>query len=154
MKIISPFMVIIILIFVSSCAASQDQSQMETVNNMDDIREKDYYYVIPEEKRKTFLVNVVKVNLGDSRKKVIEILGKPTNDQVMMRKENREIIGRDIDYYFKRYEEGLVNEKYDRVISFYFDKEDKLTKITTNVEEILDLKLPIVKPMLRFWSDQ
>ena len=50
-----------------------------------------------------------------------------------------------IDYYFKRYEEGLVNEKYDRVISFYFDKEDKLTKITTNVEEILDLKLPIVK---------
>ena len=95
---------------------------------------KPYFSVNPDEKLQ-LLTKAKAVQIGDTYDSVISRLGKPTYDRMMIRKDNREIIGRSLKYYIVRWEEGLVNEIHDQLVIIYFDTSDNVQKVILKIKE-------------------
>lgn len=93
------------------------------------------YFEMDEAKQKVLLEKLERVNLGDSRRTVINQLGIPTYDQENITKAGRHI-GRTLKYYLKIREKGLVSEKYDRRVRLEFDTDDRLTRIVRPVDGV------------------
>lgn len=64
----------------------------------------------------------VSIKTGDSRTAVLDKLGSPDDDTVLMRKESPEIIGRAMRYDIVKWKRGLVNELHDQYVNVYLDK--------------------------------
>lgn len=92
-----------------------------------------YYFEMDQKTEKEFLKKVRLIKMGDSVAKVKAILGEPTYDEVGMSKQGV-FKFRVLDYYIKRWRKNLVNEKHDKLVSFYFDDKDQLVKSTSYVE--------------------
>jgi hypothetical protein len=97
------------------------QPQLATPN-------KSYYFEIDKAEKQRLLERVGQLHLGTTRKNVIDQLGPPTYDRAAVTKEGKPL-GRTVVYYLKRWEEDLVNEKHDKLLTLQFDTNDRLTKI-------------------------
>ncbi len=69
---------------------------------------------------------VSRIRLGDPLERVTSIMGQPTYDDVMMRKERQDIIGRRLIYVFSRKDPDLLNDNTDAYVCFIFDTNDRL----------------------------
>jgi hypothetical protein len=94
------------------------------------------YLQMSDKEKRTLIDNVKKIQLGDKRKQVEALLGKPSEDYPVSRKENNKPIGRLVKYYVLKLDKDLVNEKYDRYVLFQFDNNDSLKKIFSDVPGI------------------
>jgi hypothetical protein len=73
------------------------------------------------------------IKVGDSRHAVLEKLRTPTSDDVLMRKERPEIIGRSMKYYVLRWTCGGVNELLDQYVDVFLDPQNRVKKISVRV---------------------
>ena len=93
------------------------------------------YFALSSDEKLQLLAKAKTVQIGDTYDSVLSKLGKPTYDNILARKENREIIGRSLMYYAVRWEEGLVNEIHDQLVIIYFDTSDKVQKVHIKIKK-------------------
>lgn len=127
------------LLLITTVLFCNAQIKGETKN--DSTVTKKYYFEMTKEQETVFIKNAKQISIGDSVKKVISILGKPDCDQIICKKKrgrNKKdiFIARELTYYLKIWEKGLANEKYDEFVYFYFDKNNILYKVNSNVDSI------------------
>lgn len=82
---------------------------------------------------RSLVEKAVTIRSGDTRKAVIEILGQPDNDSVLMRKENDEVIGHSLRYDIVRWKRGSVNELHDQYIDVFLDKNNLVKSLSIRV---------------------
>lgn len=87
-----------------------------------------FFKISPSEKA-VLIENAKMMKVGDSYKEVLRLMGNPTFDQPMARKEDSRITGRKLIYYAVIWEDGLVNEKHDEYVALYFNEADRLKEI-------------------------
>ncbi len=117
---------------------NENQSKNKEANELEKPSH-EYFYEMPPDKVKAFRGAILQIKIGDSRQKVIDLLGKPTIDGIMSPKEPwrwREPKRRLVRYYVKIYEKGFSNVKFDRHVTFIFDNDDRLKEIYSNVDTI------------------
>lgn len=90
--------------------------------------QKPYFQMAVGEKRE-LAEKATNIKAGDSFNFVIEILGKPTFDQRLARKESGRLIGRSLKYYAVKWESGLVNELKDQLVQVFLDEHDRVTSV-------------------------
>lgn len=93
-----------------------------------------YYYVMDKNKQLIFLNNIKKLRKGDFVLDVKSILGEPDLDQDVANKKKGTLKYRVLEYYIKKFEKNVVNEKYDRSVNLIFDLDNRLVIIISNVE--------------------
>jgi len=87
--------------------------------------------------RERIITGLRQVSLGDSRDRVVGLLGTPDASQDLRPKgKGQRSHGWFIRYDFRRYENGLVNEKWDQRLDLIFDTEGRLVQITSSVADI------------------
>jgi hypothetical protein len=100
-----------------------------------------YYYEMGAIELAKLSKNITDVHIGDLRSDVKKLLGAPTDETKLAPKSNNtDWFEWEIVYYTKIWEKGLVNEKYDKKVSLYFDKNDRLLKVISNVNSISSRK--------------
>lgn len=101
-----------------------------------------FYYEMPNEQEMQFKHNLNTIHIGDTLKNIVGILGKPDFDQVTLRKapvekeSNDSSLFRALEYYVKRWRKNLVNEKHDKLVTLYFNVNNILYKVSSNVDSI------------------
>jgi hypothetical protein len=94
----------------------------------------DYHFIkINETEKRDLAAKAKMLKQGDSVERVLEILGTPYSDDLMMRKENDEVIGRSLKYYAVKMDKDLVNEKHDQLVTVYLDPDNKVDVITVRI---------------------
>jgi hypothetical protein len=94
------------------------------------------YFQLSDQELRSLIANVRKVQLGDTRQKVKELLGEPCSDDLVAPKETNTPIGRFVTYCATKQDKNLVNERLDKSVMFRFDTSDRLTKIISTVPGI------------------
>lgn len=69
------------------------------------------------------------IHVGDSYAEVLERLGRPTSDDVMMKKETSTRIGRRLMYIYKQQDESSFNQRTDTYLRLWFDPDELLLEI-------------------------
>jgi hypothetical protein len=92
-----------------------------------------YYRRAPEATR-TIVERAASVKPGDSKSMVLNRLGTPDHDIVLMRKERPEVIGRSMTYDIVKWKHNLVNEIYDQYVTIYLDPRDVVHKVIIRAE--------------------
>ena len=96
-----------------------------------------FYYEIDSKRQLAIFNDVRRIRIGDSVKGILALLGKPTYDNVALRPKNAKFLSRIVKYYFKiKQPNGVVDEKYDRYLVFYFNEDGKLVTAYTNVDNL------------------
>lgn len=67
-----------------------------------------------------------KLSVGDAEGRVLKYMGEPDFKQPLNTKKG-ELLGKSYKYYVYRHNENMVNEKYDQLITIYFDTTGKIT---------------------------
>lgn len=93
------------------------------------------YFSLSSDEKLNLVTKAKTVQIGETYDSVISKMGKPTYDQMMTRKENREIIGRSLKYYTVRWENGFVNEIHDQLIIIFFDANDHVADIMFKIKD-------------------
>ncbi len=121
-----------------------DRNQKRNEINMKENITQDYFFKMNKVDLEKFIKNVRKVNLGTNVNYVVKLLGTPDEDIIGRKKENGNFICRILSYYIQCWKEGIVNQKRDKLVSFYFDKSNILYHIeSTNIKEIPSLPCSI-----------
>ncbi|SRR5258708_490375 len=95
------------------------------------------YYQMASEERTMLVSKVQQIDIGATRESVKTLLGKPDVDDLTTRKERpRRPTGRRVRYYVVVYEKNSANERFDQNITFWFDMNDRLLGIESNVAGI------------------
>ena len=84
--------------------------------------------------RATLLQHAKSIKPGDTLQTVLARLGQPSYDQVLMRKENREVIGRSLKYYVVRWDQSLVNEIHDEFVDVFLGPNNLVKSVSINVK--------------------
>lgn len=92
-----------------------------------------YFIEMDKKTQKAFFQRINRIKYGDSIMRIKEIIGEPTCDKKLVGKTG-EFKARVLEYYIKKLDKDLVNEKYDKSVRFIFNRDDKLTEIESNVE--------------------
>ena len=100
---------------------------------MNDSNNQKYYFEMAEKDQENFFKKVNLIKIGDSVQKVKSILGEPRYDDIGTSKKG-EFIARALSYYLKKLDKDFVNEKYDLYFELFFDAEDKLKDMASNME--------------------
>ena len=114
---------LILLIFIPSRAISVDGR----------VDESKLYFSISQIEKQKMVEKAKEIKVGETYESVLSKLGKPTHDDLVMRKKNNEIIGRALKYCAVKWEKGLVNEIHDRILSIYLDKDDRVKSVYIKV---------------------
>ena len=69
------------------------------------------------------------IKVGDSYEKIIDTLGKPTNDSLMMKKDSSTVVGRRLMYIYKQENPSVFNQKTDSYLRLWFGPDDMLLEI-------------------------
>ena len=103
-----------------------------------------YYFDMDPKRRAEFVRRARMIKLGDSRTKVVELLGPPDFDQVSGRhKGEPRALSRDLRYYVRLLKKDTVNEIHDQLLSLYFDPQtDRLRALASSVAEVPSLNFP------------
>jgi len=81
------------------------------------------------DKIKALVLNVQALQLGEDREKVIAVLGKPSMDLGVARKESNVLTGRMLYYFAKKCGPFSVADDRDQVVKLLFDVSDHLTLV-------------------------
>ena len=101
-----------------------------------------YYFDMEPKRRAEFVRQARMIGLGDSRAKVIELLGPPDFDQVGGRHKEG-VLTRALTYYVKRWKKDTVNTLHDQVLELFFDPQtDRLGALASSVAEVPSLNFP------------
>ena len=73
---------------------------------------------------------------GMDKSSVFKLIGKPSAERALVRKETGKSFGFELKYYVYKADPGLVNEKTDRGLSLYFDESGRLSHAFTNIPEL------------------
>ena len=98
-----------------------------------------YYFEMNDKEIHAFIEKQKSISLNDSVDKVKEVLGQPTLDDKLIGKKG-EFVARELAYYLRIWEKGLVNEKRDMVVYFFFDKNNLLKEVTSNFDGVENRK--------------
>ena len=88
------------------------------------------YFQATTEAKQRLVSLTLKIRKGDSAESVIRILGEPTIDQALSRKESDKVVGRELRYYLLRWKNGLVNELHDEMVSVWLDPSNQVKSIS------------------------
>lgn len=103
-----------------------------------------YFYEMPVEELSEFIDIVNAIKLGSSAENIIAKLGQPKYDTTDYSKEviagNRKFLARNLTYYVKLWEDGLVNTQKDQLVSFRFSQENILFEIFSSTPLIKSRK--------------
>jgi hypothetical protein len=92
---------------------------------------------LPPDQRERLVIAANQINLADPKADVLAALGTPDSDRVLVPKGiGLKPHGSSVKYYVVRYEDGLVNEKWDQSISFDFDVDGRLRYVFSNVADV------------------
>lgn len=91
------------------------------------------YFRLTEPQKASLIEDLKKIQLGDSRQQVEELLGRPWSDHLVRTKEKNKPIGFFVTYYVVKWSKESVNEKMDQFVLFRFDNGEKLQKIISHV---------------------
>lgn len=91
------------------------------------------YFQLDAPSKKALVEKAKAIKLGDSYQSVVSVLGKPTFDNRLMRKENNGVVGRSIKYYAVIWQSGSVNELRDELVNVFFDDSDRVKSVTIRV---------------------
>lgn len=94
------------------------------------------YFQLDEQELRKLKEGMRQIQLGDNRKHIEALLGKPSSDFLERTKETNKPIGHFVTYYVTQQEQGMVKEGLDRLILLRFDTSDSLVKVISNVEGI------------------
>jgi len=95
------------------------------------------YFQMAAEQRALLVSKVQQINIGATRDSVKTMLGQPDVDDLTTRKERPgHPTGRRVRYYVVWYEKGSANERFDQDVTFWFDMNDHLLGIESNVAGI------------------
>ncbi|WP_044615586.1 hypothetical protein [Gynuella sunshinyii] len=72
---------------------------------------------------------IQKLEIGDSYAVVIAMLGEPSYDTIMTRKEDNSVVGRRLLYIYQQNNPLNFNQSKDRYLSLWFDTKDVLIEI-------------------------
>jgi hypothetical protein len=98
-------------------------------------------WTLSEERRSQLLAGLRRINMGDKKQKVVSVLGNPDEDRILEPiGVNPQPHGSIISYQVVRYERELTNERWDQVILFIFDTDDRLREIYSTVSEVRSSK--------------
>jgi len=123
------YMMYLLLIFGCKVDHPKDETDKEVgMKNPDS-----WYFEMNEEKRIQFFKQLSDVKLGDSVPHVIKLLGMPTYDRDMARKEKNEIIYRLLSYYVRKKDRMTANNN-DEVVRLIFSPSGILIMIESNVQ--------------------
>lgn len=91
--------------------------------------QKPYFEMSPKEKE-IFLEKVSRINIGDTKEQVKKLLGKAKYEKnIFQKKPGAKIKATVWEYYLRKWEKWLANEKQDQSIRIYFDLNDRVTQI-------------------------
>jgi hypothetical protein len=79
--------------------------------------------------KRTLVEKALTLKRGDSYESVTNVLGKPTFDQSLDRKEDGRNIGRGLSYYAVVWEAGLVNVLHDELVVVHLDECGRLKSV-------------------------
>ena len=114
----------ILLVIISSLAISADGTT----------EEQKPYFSLSLAGQQNLVKKAKKVNMGDSYQTVLSKLGKPDSDDILMRKQSNEIIGRSLKYKAVTWEKGLVNLLHDRHVSVYLDNANRVVEVNIKLD--------------------
>jgi hypothetical protein len=69
------------------------------------------------------------IHVGDSYTDILKILGKPTSDDIMMKKETSTKIGRRLMYIYEQQDESVFNQKTDKYLRLWFGPDELLLEL-------------------------
>jgi len=72
------------------------------------------------------------IRIGDSYDKVVELLGKPTNDDLMMKKDQSTVVGRRLMYIYHQHDASVFNQKTDTYLRLWFGPDNLLLEMNYN----------------------
>ena len=88
------------------------------------------YFTMRAVDREKLLEQSNTIRIGDSAKRVLQVLGKPTFDTTWASKTIPPgPPTRELDYYITIYEHGLVNEFHDEYVAIYLGPDDRVDQI-------------------------
>ena len=93
----------------------------------------DPFIKIGETEKRALLTKANMLIQGDSVERVLELLGTPFSDDLMMRKENNEVLGRSLKYFAVKLDKGLVNEIHDQLVNVYLGPDDRVDMIYVRI---------------------
>ena len=93
-----------------------------------------YYFAMSQKDITKIIEKINSLKVGDDREHIVELLGSPTYDQIVAQKDGT-FICRELTYYLKRWEENLVNKKYDSSIRLELDKENHLKRVIFDIPD-------------------
>ena len=119
----------VLLVFLLSavgleCLCSSEIKKESVVLEKDNTNK--YYYEMSEIEIDNLMKQLKKLKKGMSIDEVLEIMGNPNYNRVLMKKEDRIYRGQILKYYIKKWEKDIVNLKKDKMIKIYFDNNKKM----------------------------
>lgn len=100
-----------------------------------------YPFEMTAHERTQFIAATKTLRIGDQRKRVEDVLGRPTEESILRGKRSSDIVkGVIVTYWIKKNDLNRGNEKNDEYISIVFDNEKKLVSFLTNIP---GLSLPV-----------
>ena len=109
---------------VLECLCSSEVKKESVVLEKDNANK--YYYEMSKIEIDNLMNQLKKLKKGMSFDEVIEIMGNPNYNRVLMKKEDRIYRGQILKYYIKKWEKDIVNLKKDKSIKIYFDHNKKM----------------------------
>lgn len=112
-----------------SCGCDRERTGKTDLNEMDPVES---VKAMDSEEIERFEELLATISVGNTYEGVIEVLGRPTQDDDYAAKERPEIIGKRVRYIIEQKHPRLLNAKTDRYATFYFGTDGLLDKIVKN----------------------
>jgi len=138
MKIISEsFIFIVLILILASCKEKQANTGAIRVERWNggipqDPAPNKWYFEMNQKQIDTLFSRLNEINLKDTITNVTNILGMPDYDDVVETKVGSKFLDRLLRYYVRK-KDKISGNNYDQLIRFYFDSNNKLTEIESNV---------------------
>lgn len=94
-----------------------------------------YYLELDAAKQAKLRVALDDIKMGDNYQGVIAALGKPDYERNLATKDGR-FVAKSAIYYIKKWEKELVSEGKDERVDLWFDANDRLWRVYSNVPGI------------------
>jgi hypothetical protein len=100
-------------------------------------------YLAPPDRQNRFRQDYSLLSVGLTKAEVLEVLGEPdSSEQVWSKTEPREYRGSHWTYFFEKPDPNLVNQNKDKSIEVFFEPNDRVHWITSNVEGLAEIGSP------------
>jgi hypothetical protein len=97
--------------------------------------DQEYSFVMEKSRQKELVALMPQVRLGSSSGEATSLLGAPTRTQALADKQTGTLKFTVLSYYFSVYKSGVAGDK-DKYVALFFDGNDRLRSVFSNVEGI------------------